>query len=89
MPNIEDKKFLIDQLKKERMASALEAMLVQFSVLGALAIFNMTGLSAKYAVTTGLVYVFSFLFALLYSIKTLMSNAQKVKKIKKIEQSLE
>lgn len=79
--SIDDKKFLIDQLRKERIATALEAILLQVIVFSIFIFLNMTGVSQKYAVSIGLIYVLLFVFTLIYSFISFFKNKKKLKKI--------
>lgn len=87
--SIEDKKFLIDQLRKERIATALEAILLQLIVFSIFIFLNMTGVSQKYAVSIGLIYVLSFLATLIYSFISFIKNKKKLKEISKTEKMVD
>ncbi|MBT4124700.1 MAG: hypothetical protein HN981_02335 [Candidatus Pacebacteria bacterium] len=83
----EDKKFLLDQLKKERMATALEAILLQMIVFSFFILLNMTGLSNKFSVSAGLIYILVFIFSIGYSIMSLIKNKKRIQEAQKIEKS--
>jgi len=85
---MEDKKFLLDQARKERMATALEAILLQFIIFSIFIFLNMTGFSKKFSITIGLIYVVLFLSGLIYSASAFLKNQKKIKEATKIEKSL-
>lgn len=87
--SIEDKKFLVDQLYKERVAAAMEAILLQVIVFGIFVFLNMTGVSSRFAVSIGLIFVILFVFTLAYSIITFFKNKKRLKEILKIEKSID
>jgi RsiW-degrading membrane proteinase PrsW (M82 family) len=87
--SIEDKKFLIDQLRKERIATALEAILLQIIIFSIFIFLNMTGIGSKFSVSIGLVYVLLFAVTLIYSLLSFFKNKNKLKKILKTEKMID
>jgi hypothetical protein len=91
MPRLtsEDKKFIINQLRQERIATALEAILLQVIVFSIFIFLNMTGVSSKFSVSIGLIYVLLFVFSLIYSFISFFKNKKKLKEILKIEEAID
>ena len=90
MPNLsnEDRKFLIKNLQQERIAAALEAILLQIIVFSIFIFLNMTGVSEKFSISIGLIYVITFVFSLIYSLVTFVKNKKKTREISKIEKTI-
>ncbi|MCC6710810.1 MAG: hypothetical protein IT416_00435 [Candidatus Pacebacteria bacterium] len=86
---IEDKKFLIDQLRQERIATALEAILLQIIVFSTFIFLNMTGIADKFSVSIGLVYLVIFIFSLSYSVISFIKNRKKLMEILKTEKKID
>ncbi len=86
---IEDKKFLIDQLRQERIATALEAILLQIIVFSTFIFLNMTGFADKFSVSIGLVYLVIFIFSLSYSVIAFIKNRKKLMEILKTEKKID
>jgi len=85
----EDKKFMIDQLRQERIAASLEAILLQVIVFSIFIFLNMTGVSNKFSVSIGLIYVLLFVFSLIYSFIAFFKNKKKLNEILKIEKMID
>lgn len=85
----EDKKFLLDQLRKERIATTLEAILLQLIIFSFFILLNMTGLSDKFSVSIGLIYILVFIFSIGYSILSLIKNRKRIQESHKIEKSFD
>jgi hypothetical protein len=85
----EDKKFMINQLRQERIAASLEAILLQVIVFSIFIFLNMTGVSSKFSVSIGLIYVLLFVFSLIYSFVAFFKNKKKLNEILKIEKMID
>lgn len=87
--SLEDKKFFIDQLRKERIATALEAILLQIIVFSIFIFLNMTGFANKFSVSVGLIYLVIFIFALSYSVISFLNNRKKLNDIIRAEKTVD
>ena len=85
----EDKKFMINQLRQERIAASLEAILLQVIAFSLFIFLNMTGVSSKFSVSIGLIYVLLFVFSLIYSFVAFFKNKKKLNEILKIEKMID